>query len=161
MAEVDDNVITWKNFKVFHTRNMKMDTMGGDGWNVMMWNERSLQDSAQNGSSGGSRASMSTGAIIRTMMVVLVVAVMVSGLVAFSLTRKSRKLLGQSPLMYLAYILCMTYTSHQYAECMHAIICSQMACIVHSTEIMGAYYITELSFFTAFTQHIQRIPEMA
>ena len=48
MAEVDDDVITWKNFKVFHTRNMNMDTMGGDGWNVMMWNERSLQDSAQN-----------------------------------------------------------------------------------------------------------------
>lgn len=91
VAELDDDVIEWKNFKVFHMRSANMDAVGGDGWNVMMWNERSLQDSAENMKSGGGKASMSAGAIAGTVLAVLAVAIVASGLVAYGIYRRNSK----------------------------------------------------------------------
>lgn len=92
VAEVDDDFIEWNNFKIFHMRSADMASQGTEEWNAITWNERSLQESAQNTWSKRNKGHMSTGAIAGTVIGVLVVAVVSLGIVGYAFHKRNKKL---------------------------------------------------------------------
>lgn len=91
VAEVDDDYIEWNKFKIFHMRRADMASDGTEGWNAITWNERSLQESAEN-AWANRKGQMSVGAIVGTAIGVLAVAVIAVGVVAYALHKRNKKL---------------------------------------------------------------------
>lgn len=92
VAEVDDDFIEWNKFKIFHMRSADMASDGTEGWNTVTWNERSVQESAEDAWSKRNNAKMSVGAIVGTVTGVLVVAVIAVGVVTYALHKRKKKL---------------------------------------------------------------------
>lgn len=93
VAEVDDDFIEWNKFKIFHMRNSDMASDGTEGWNSVTWNERSVQESAEDAWSKRNNAKMSVGAIVGTVIGVLVVAVIAAvGVATYALHKRKKKL---------------------------------------------------------------------
>ena len=90
IAELDDNVIEWQKFKVFHTKNVNRDAINGKGWNVMRWNEESLQNLAEN-TRRRKKRGLGTGAISATVLSIMIVAILAFGVVAYAVYRRHKR----------------------------------------------------------------------